>query len=82
MYIYRNTKDDHIIDIGGVRKTTRVLLRRASSKNSFGSCVTSLPAAVWILYPKQVFGFANEDGRENIHVGGFDQGSDLHPLNH
>ena len=29
---------------------------------------------MWILYPKQVFGFAAEDGHENIHVGGFDQG--------
>ena len=73
-YIYRNREDDYVIDIGGVRKTTRVLLRRASRKHSFGGCVTSSPAAVWILYPKQVFGFANEDGRENIHVGGFDQG--------
>ena len=73
-YIYRNTKDDHVIDIGGARKTTRALLRRANSRHSLGGCVTSSPAAVWILYPKQVFGFATEDGRENIHVGGFDQG--------
>ena len=74
IYIYQNREDDHIIDIGGVRKRTRVLLRRARSKSTFGGCITSSPSNVWILYPKQVLGFANEDGRENVHVGGFDQG--------
>ena len=74
IYIYRNREDDYISDIGGVRKRTRVLLQRARSKSSFGGCVTSSPASVWILHPKQVFGFANESGRENAHIAGFDQG--------
>ena len=73
-YIYRNRKDDHVIDVDGVRSKTHVILRRARSRSSFGCCVTSSPAAVWLSYPKQVFGFANEDGGDNIHVGGFDQG--------
>ena len=73
-YIYRNMEEEYLIDVGGVRKKTRVLLRRSRSKSSFGGCVTSSPAGVWILYPKQVLGFANEDGRENVHVSGFDQG--------
>ena len=74
IYIYRNREDDHVIDIGGVQNRTRVILRRAKSKSSFGGCVTSSPANVWILYPKQVLGFSNEDGRDNVHVSGFDQG--------
>ena len=74
IYIHRNREDDYVIDIDGVRKTTHLLLRRARSKSSFGGCITLSPANVWILRPKQVFGFANEEGCENVHVGGFDQG--------
>lgn len=74
IYIYRNRENHHVIDIGGVQQRTRAILRRAKSKSSFGGCITQSPANVWISSPRQVFGFANEAGRENVHIGGFDQG--------
>ena len=73
-YIYRNKEDDYLIDIGGVSKKTCVRLLRARSKSSIGACITSSPLGVWIACPRQLFGFASEDERENLHVGGFDQG--------
>lgn len=73
-YIYRNKENDHIIEINGVRNRAHVILRRARSRSSFGACVTASPLAAWILYPKQVFGFASDNGGDNIHICGFDQG--------
>ena len=74
VHIYRNRDDEYVIQIGGMQKMTRVLLRRANRKLSFGGCVTSSPIRIWLACPRQVLGFANEDGQEDIHKGGFDQG--------
>ena len=73
-YIYQNKEDDYVIDVAGFSKKTRVLLRKARNKSSIGGCITSSPLSVWVCRPRQVFGFASEDERENLHVGGFDQG--------
>ena len=74
IHLYRNRDDEYILDDNGFQKVTRVLLRRANSKSSFGGCVTASPVQLWLSYPRQVFGFANADGTEDIHKCGFDQG--------
>ena len=74
IHLYRNTSGAYVFDDEGIPHQTRVLLVRARSKQSFGACVTSSPLYAWISCPRQVFGFAPEDGRHDIHVGGFDHG--------
>ena len=74
IHLYRNRTDQYVLVDDDFRLTTRVLLLKARRKRSFGACITSSPLCAWISYPRQVFGFASEDGREDIHIGGFDQG--------
>ena len=74
IHLYRNKIDEYVFDNDGARLTTCVLLLKARTKRSFGACITSTPLCVWISYPRQVSGFASEDGRADIHISGFDQG--------
>ena len=74
IHLYRNQTDLYVLVDDDFLLTTRALLLKARRKRSFGACITSSPLCAWITYPRQVFGFASEDGREDIHIGGFDQG--------
>ena len=73
-HIYRSKAGPYILADNRAKTKAGVhafFLRKAHSRQGHGLCVTLRPLNVWTACPRQVFGFASEDGRERLHVGGW-----------